>query len=344
MAARPAPTAYRFPTPYDGAVPTHRSPLVGTLIVLSAASLFATLGPLSRFAYERGMEPIGFVAWRVGLAALALAVVVWWRAIRSARAIVRPSSFSRTEALSLGVAVACGLVLNLAIFGAFERTTVALALLGFYTYPAMIAALAVVLGREALTRAIVAALAIAVGGMVLVLVGGVGNAGAVRFDVLGILLALTAAAMQTVFVTASRGFQRIPADQAMWAILAGTFLGCVVLSTGLAGPDNLLRPIREPGILPILGASGVLGAAIPSLLFLVGIRLVGGTRAGILMLFEPVVGVALAAFLLSEGIGPVQAAGGAAILAAAVILQRSPQRPVTVEGETTVALPSPGGP
>jgi drug/metabolite transporter (DMT)-like permease len=54
--------------------------------------------------------------------------------------------------------------------------------------------------------------------------------------------------------------------------------------------------------------------------------------------------VALAAFLLSEGIGPVQAAGGAAILAAAVILQRSPQRPVTVEGETTVALPSPGGP
>jgi len=180
--------------------------------------------------------------------------------------------------------------------------------------------------------------------MALVLVGGVGAAGEIRFDVLGILLALTAAAMQTVFVTVSRGYRRIPADQAMWAILAGTFLGCVVLSTGLAGPDDLLRPIRDPAVLPILAASGVLGAAIPSLLFLVGIRLVGGTRAGILMLFEPLVGVGLAALLLGEGIGLVQAAGGAAILAAAVVLQRSPQRPVMVEGETTVAVPAPGGP
>ena len=57
----------------------------------------------------------------------------------------------------------------------------------------------------------------------------------------------------------------------------------------------LAYPLREPSILPLLAFTGLFAAAIPSILFLTGIRLVGGTRAGILMLFEPVVGVALAA-------------------------------------------------
>ena len=41
------------------------------------------------------------------------------------------------------------------------------------------------------------------------------------------------------------------------------------------------------------------------------------------MLFEPVVGVALAAWLLDEGLAPIQVLGGLAILAAALILQRA---------------------
>ena len=70
-------------------------------------------------------------------------------------------------------------------------------------------------------------------------------------------------------------------------------------------------------------STGVAAAAIPSLGFLTGIRLIGGTRAGILMLFEPVVGVALAAWLLSERLAPIQLLGAAMILGAAVLLQRA---------------------
>ena len=325
-------------------MPDTRSPLAGTLIVLTAASLFATLGVLSRFAYERGMDPTAFVAWRAGLATVALLAVVWWRVGRSGRTLVRLASLSTRERGAVGVAIACGLLLNLAIFGAFERTTIALALLGFYTYPAMVAAVTVALGREPLTRAVVIALAVAVCGMILVLVGGLDPTGEFRFDALGIGLALGAAACQTVFVIVSRDYRRVPADQAMTLILAGTFAACVALSLWADGDDALLRPLREPGVLPILGAAGVLGAAIPSLLFLVGIRLIGGTRAGILMLFEPVVGVGLAAILLGESLGPIQAAGGAAILAAAVILQRAPAHRAPAAGEEPIAVPAPGGP
>jgi drug/metabolite transporter (DMT)-like permease len=60
----------------------------------------------------------------------------------------------------------------------------------------------------------------------------------------------------------------------------------------------------------------------PSVLFLAGLRAIGGTRAGILMLFEPLVGVTLAAILLGEALAPLQAVGGAAILVAALLVQR----------------------
>jgi drug/metabolite transporter (DMT)-like permease len=303
-------------------VPFVRSPLRGTLIVLTGASLFATLGPLSRFAYERGIDPLSFVAWRAGLAAVALGIVAWWRAW-VAGSSPRPAFPGRRAAGSLALATVAGLVLNVAIFSAFDRTTVALALLGFYTYPAMVAAEAVAFGRERATGLTIVSLGVAVVGMVLVVAGGLDPAGDIRFDALGLLLAVGAAACQTVFITISRdGYRSVPADQAMATILAGTAASCVIVA--LAVGADLGRPLRDAGLLSIMLAAGVLGAAIPSLLFLVGIRLVGGTRAGILMLFEPVVGVALAAILLGEALGPVQALGGFAILAAAAILQRVP--------------------
>jgi DME family drug/metabolite transporter len=93
------------------------------------------------------------------------------------------------------------------------------------------------------------------------------------------------------------------------------------LATG-AG-TALAYPLRDPSILPLLAFTGLFAAAIPSILFLTGIRRIGGTRAGILMLFEPVVGVALAALLLDERLTPIQVAGGLAVLGAALILQRS---------------------
>ena len=52
-----------------------------------------------------------------------------------------------------------------------------------------------------------------------------------------------------------------------------------------------------------------MAAGVSSLLFLTAIRTIGGTRTGILMLFEPVVGVVLAALLLREPLLPVQLAG-----------------------------------
>jgi drug/metabolite transporter (DMT)-like permease len=158
----------------------------------------------------------------------------------------------------------------------------------------------------------------------------------ITFDLAGFGLALLAAASQAVYVIISRtGYRAVPADQAMGAILLVTASASSAAAILAGSAGALLFPIEQPDILPLLAFTGLFAAAIPSMLFLTGIRRIGGTAAGILMLFEPVVGVILAAALLAESIVPIQVLGGAAILAAAVILQRA-----TPTGERAVAAPA----
>ena len=164
--------------------------------------------------------------------------------------------------------------------------------------------------------------------MIAVVASQLDPAAGIRFDALGFGLALGAALSQTVFVVVSRdGYPTVPAEQAMGVVLGFTVVGAALVSLVSGHGAALLEPIRSPAILPLLVFTGIFAAAIPSIGFLTGIRAIGGTRSGILMLFEPVVGVALAAWLLGESLVPLQAVGALAILAAAVILQRGAADP-----------------
>jgi drug/metabolite transporter (DMT)-like permease len=305
-----------------------RSLVLGSATVVAAAAGFGLLGPVARFAYETGLEPISFVAWRALFATLIVALFVGWR-IRRGEAFVGPWRLPGRQRVALLTAAVTSVTLNLAMFVAFERTTVALVLLAFYTYPALVAVVAVWRGVETLDGVRAAALVLALGGMVLVVAGGLDPTGELRVDPLGIGLALSAAISQTVFVTVSRsGFAAISTDQAMGWIMVATMATCALLAIATGGAASLAVPLASGPALGLSALAGTLAAGIPSILFLRGIRSIGGTRTGILMLFEPVVGVVLAAVLLKEGLAPIQIAGGGCILAAAVLLQRSGGDPV----------------
>ncbi len=316
--------------------PTPRTPIVGVLIVLVAASLFGALGPLSRFAYDAGMEPLAFVGWRGAIGLLATVAFVWWRIARRGGALARLGALDGQARASLAVAALMGFVLNLCMFIAFDRITVALALLGFYNYPVIVAIGNVALGREPLDRPRVVALVLAVAGMLAVVASQLDPSAGIEFDVIGVALALGAACSQAGFVIISRcGYRAVPADQAISVVLATTVVCSIGLAILTGAGSTLVQPLETPSVLPLLLFTGLFAAAIPSMLFLTGIRLVGGTTTGILMLFEPVVGVVLAAWLLAEGLAPIQVAGGLAILAAALILQSA-----SVAGGRVVAAPA----
>jgi drug/metabolite transporter (DMT)-like permease len=303
-----------------------RAPLIGILTVLASAALFGTLGPLARFAYDLGVGPAAWVAWRALIGFAALAAFIAWRARPRAKgpSIIRFDRLPPRARWSLGVAAVTGFTLNLCMFFAFDRITIALALLGFYTYPAMIAVANVALRREVLDRPKIIALMLAMVGMTAVVASQLDPAAGIRLDALGIGLALGAAVSQTIYVIVSRdGYREVPTEQAIAVVMIVTFVGASAVALLGGNVASLVPPIGSTGIIPLMLFTGIFAAAIPSLGFLSGIRRIGGLRAGILMLFEPVVGVALAAWLLGEALVPIQLAGAVAILAAAVILQRS---------------------
>jgi drug/metabolite transporter, DME family len=298
-------------------------PASGFLMIVAAAALFGTLGPLSNFAYDAGMEPTAFVAWRAGIAVAGASLFVAWRIRSGATSLVRIGALSRQVRLTLLVATSMGFLLNILMFVAFDLVTVALALLAFYTYPAMVAAVNVALGRDRLDGTRLAALLLALVGMVAVVASQLDPSAGIRFDPVGVGFALAAALSQTVFIVISRdGYSEVPSEQAMALVLLVTTVGATMLVLVTGRADTLAFPLRTPSVLPLLFVTGIFAAAIPSIAFLRGVRAVGGTRAGILMLFEPVVGVALAAWLLGERLAPIQLVGALAILGAAVILQR----------------------
>ena len=297
-----------------------RGRLGGTLAVAVAACLFGTLGPASRAAYDAGLTPLTFALWRAAVGTLGLLVIIAARTIRG-RDRLHWKVLDRRTVAALAAAVSAGLVLNLAIFSAFGRMSIALALLGFYTYPALVAIGSVATGEEHLNRGRLTALALALLGMAVVVLGG--SDGGPGFEAAGFGLALLAAAMQAVYVLLGRrGFPAVPTEEATLVVLGGTAAGFLLLTLATGSLDVALLPFRSPGALPVLLWAGLAGASIPTLLFLLGIRAVGATRAAIIALIEPVAGATLAAVLLAELLGPVQVAGGVLVLAGAALIQR----------------------
>jgi drug/metabolite transporter, DME family len=298
-----------------------RAFLTGTLAAISAATLFAMLGPLARFAAEAGVAGVAFTAWRalMGVAFLGALIAVR-RGIGSSVAAMGQLSGRGKAALAL--AALMGLTLNASIFSAFGLIPVALALMLFYTYPAGVVVVDVVLGHERLTPSRVLALALSSVGVALVLFGGIDPAVGFTFNPLGVVLALCAAASQVVFVTVSRNaYRAVPADAATLVILLVSIAGGVAIALVVGQADGLLVPLRSVDPWPILLLAGVVAAGLSSLLFLVAIRSLGGTRTGILMLLEPVMGALLASLLLGETLAPVQFLGGGLVLLGAFVLQ-----------------------
>ncbi|HET9613518.1 MAG TPA: EamA family transporter, partial [Candidatus Limnocylindrales bacterium] len=176
--------------------------LAGSLVVVLAATGFGILGPVARFAYDAGLDPLAFSAWRAIFGSSVVALVVAARVARGTpfHAPWRLAAGDRLAILAVGAAT---LALNIAIFVAFDLTSIAIALLAFYTYPAMVAVAGAAVGDERPDRGAVVALGLALVGMALVVGGGLGRS-ELKISPLGVLLGLAAAVLQTVFVILSR--------------------------------------------------------------------------------------------------------------------------------------------
>ena len=294
---------------------------MGAGLVSLAAVCFATLGPITRFADDAGVGSLAIVAWRAGVGATAMLLLLLALRGTSGRRPLALGAVPPRDRWFIGAASMANLFLNLAMFIAFVRIEIGLALLVFYSYPAFVAAASVVWFGERLDAVRWSALLISLLGLALTVTGtGTGQPG--DLDLLGIGLSFLAALTQAFYVLSARhGFARIPPVEAAALTMGGAALGYLVIALVTGQLISLAAPLAGgDALVPVLLA-GFIGAAIPTLCFITGIRLLGAPRAAILATLEPVVGVALAAWLLGEQPAPLQLVGGALILVAAVLLQ-----------------------
>lgn len=288
-------------------------------------------GPLARFAFDAGFTAVSFATWRAIASALALLVLLALGVLMRRAVLVPWSTMTRLEHIQL---VAMGVFVTgttLGLFLSMERTTIALTLIVFYTYPTIVAIAAVRIYGETLGSARVGAILMASLGMLILLLSPAFDDGGLRLDAFGVAFALVAAACQAGYaLTASRGFASVPALQAATLVrtIAMGFYGLLLVPfVFLLGEGaSLIDPVGTAWAWTLILVSGIVGAALPTAMLIAGYRRVGPTRGAVLMLFEPLVGVLLAAVLLSERPTPLQLVGGLLVLAGAALVQLSPTR------------------
>jgi drug/metabolite transporter (DMT)-like permease len=300
--------------------------LAGAGLIVLAAACFGTLGPLSEYADRAGVSSLALVTWRAGLGAACMLLLLGARRATGPSGAIPLRSIPVRDRWFVAAAAVANTVLNLSVFVAFQRVGITLALLVFYLYPALVALYSVVRLGERLDTLRWTALGMSLVGTVLV-VAGAGQLG--DLDALGIGLAFLGALAQTFYVLAARhGFAHVPGAQAAALTMGGATLLYLASALLFAGGATLLEPLRGTAALWPVVLAGVIGAGVPTYCYIVGIRRLGPSRAAILATFEPVVGVGLAALLLSQQPGALQLLGGLLIILAGVALQLRPDAQV----------------
>jgi len=313
------------------------SNLLGALLIVVAASSFGVLGPIARYADEAGVSSLTLVTWRAGVGAIVVLVFLALRAAGGTRLWKPWRELPRRDLLLMSLSAPTNALLNLAMFIAFIRIGIALSLLIFYVYPALVALASVIWFGERLDRLRWAALAISMTGVVLV-VAGAGDLGSL--DLLGIGLAGAAALAQMFYALAAHhGFRAVPGAQAAACTMGGAALIYLVIFALLGRMSEIGQPLASLAALwPVLVA-GVIGAGLATVCFIAGIRLLGAPRATILSTLEPVVGVGLAAILFGTVPTALQLIGGALIITAGIVLQLRPSGEIA-EHEAIAEVPA----
>jgi drug/metabolite transporter (DMT)-like permease len=267
-----------------------------------------------------------------------LAATLFWALVLARGGARELRSLTRRD-VRAGVALgACGYAIQSGCyFAALKHIEASLLSLLLYTFPAMVATAAVLLGRERMNARRLTALLLASSGLVLVLAG----AGTGALDAVGVALGLGAAIVYSAYILVSDGVVGRVSPMALSALVCSGAALSLIAGSAVAGD-------LQPGSVTARGwvwlaCIALVSTVLAISLFFAGLRRVGPTTASILATVEPLVTVTLAFLVFGETLGPVQIAGGALVLAAVVALQlRSSSATEVPAALTPSAVRSPG--
>ncbi len=281
--------------------------LIGILLIAISAASFGTLAIFGRYAYNDGMNIYTVLFLRFGISASFMTVIL----------LLRKEHFPRGQILAqlIGMGALGYVGQSFMYLTAINYASAGLVALLLYLYPFFVAILAIIFLHEKITGVKIIAL-------ILALVGTALTVGPVSGQLIGALMAITAALIYSVYIIVGTNVMKhVSAVQSSTVIFAsaGAVYGLLTLVNGAQFPAS------SSGWLAMLGII-VISTIIPVVTFLAGLERIGPTNAAMLSTLEPVVTVLLAAWLFGDKLFPIVMVGGGLILSAVVILTRSEVR------------------
>ncbi|MEU6403210.1 EamA family transporter [Streptomyces sp. NPDC046985] len=291
----------------------------GLGLALVSAVAFGGSGVAAKPLIEAGLSPLHVVWLRVvGAALVMLPLAVRRRALPRRR----PGLLAGFGLLAVAGVQAC-------YFAALSRIPVGVALLVEYLAPALVLGWVRFVQRRPVTRAAALGVVLAAGGLACVVEVWSG----LRFDALGLLLALGAACCQVgYFVLSDQGGDAgDEAPDPLGVIAYGLLVGAVVL-TAVARPWTLHwrvlartadlngAPVPAAALLAWIVLVATVLAYVTGVL---SVRRLSPQVAGVVACLEAVIATVLAWVLLGEHLSAPQVAGGAVVLLGAFVAQSS---------------------
>lgn len=280
----------------------------GFCLVLLAAFCYGLQPLFAQYAYAGGADPVGLLLTRFTLAATLLLLFLRWQGI----ALPRGRMVWHNLLLGVGYGFSA-----LGYYTAAHSTSVSLAVIVVYTFPAFVTLVSITwLGERASALKLVS-LALALGGVLLAT--GLSLSGAS----LGLLWALFAAISYGLAII--YGTQRVGHENPL-ASAAMLLIGCALTFAVAALLRGAALPAAAPAWWATLGLS-VFATLVPVAAFLAGSPRIGPSAAATLSTLEPVVAVTIAVLFMGERLTYGMFWGGAMVILAAVLLARQGDAP-----------------
>ena len=275
--------------------------ITGILLTILSAASFGTLAIFGRYAYAAGMDTFTVLFLRFSIAAGLMAVLL----------VARGESLPRGQVLLqlIGMGALGYAGQSFSYLTAIKYASAGLVALLLYLYPMFVFILSVIVFHERVSGLRVIALIIALISTALT----VDPAGG---ELTGILLAIAAALIYSVYIIVGTNVMKhVSAVQSSTVI----FASAGIVNGILTAINGAHFPTANSGWLAIAGIV-LIATAIPVVMFLTGLEMIGPTNAAMLSTFEPVVTVLLAAWLFQEQLSPIALLGGVLILVAVILL------------------------
>lgn len=275
----------------------------GFFLVLLAAFCYGLQPLFAQYAYASGADPVGLLLVRFLIAASILLLYLRLRGLRL------PTG--RLARQNLLVGVGYGLA-ALGYYTASRSTSVSLAVILMFSFPAFVTALSIAYLGERTSVLKLISLVLALGGVLLA------TGLSLHGEVSGVLWALFAALSYGAALV--YGTHSIRHEQPL-ASAAMVLMGCTLTFCIAALYSGATLPSGAPAWWSTLGLA-LFATILPVAAFLAGSPHIGSSSASTLSTLEPVVAVTIAVLLIGEHISAGMLGGGLLVVAAAIILAR----------------------